>query len=560
MPKNHNDMVAALGSRRQHFAGDDVLQRLRELREAREREEREPVFRDDPEPVSQFMPGPETEQALYDANVDPGYGMNWLQRASLPLSAFPVVGDVAGLAGDAQMYYENPESRNWMNYVLSAAGALPFVPSAAGAVKNRAARLEKAAKSKKAAKAGAAKHRAAQLKKAAKSNKMGQGGGRKGNVAKERVTTFPGRQRVAYPGVYGDPKAIALAAPVEPESAALSELFGVTRTDLAQLSERGSTLPDWQPPATAAKPKGSAVADKIMTKGNERRLVNLLAAAKEYNFPLYEGSVGWYVMDPLYLRFIEELGPKEGARRFIRSQSLGGMASPGASPVTEINRGSRAAFLDHQGRFAEFERMGGVGSNFAKDPDVWGLMGHPYHSTSQAAPMRKYIDEGKMPASAKVPSYIQAHMPPHEGVQTHYPVGDAHWARGVGLADVRTNKGYAQSATLPEMTALAPWYRTNVAAEAGLEAVPAQALQWGLLGPQTGVKLQDASGYGAGKLEMTANAIVKRAGELGISPKDMLKRYINDMKPIGAITVEMAVALAAATGVSVAAVKAMMDD
>jgi hypothetical protein len=174
MPKNHNDMVAALGSRRQHFARDDVLQRLRELREAREREEREPVFRDDPEPVSQFMPGPETEQALYDANVDPGYGMNWLQRASLPLSAFPVVGDVAGLAGDAQMYYENPESRNWMNYVLSAAGALPFVPSAAGAVKNRAARLEKAAKSKKAAKAGAAKHRAARLEKAAKSKKAAQ--------------------------------------------------------------------------------------------------------------------------------------------------------------------------------------------------------------------------------------------------------------------------------------------------------------------------------------------------------------------------------------------------
>lgn len=109
MPKNYNDMVAALGG--------------------------------SPEPVSRFMPGPETEQALYDANVDPGYGMNWLQRASLPLSAFPVAGDVAGLAGDAQMYYENPESRNWMNYVLSAAGALPFVPSVAGAVKNRAAGL-----------------------------------------------------------------------------------------------------------------------------------------------------------------------------------------------------------------------------------------------------------------------------------------------------------------------------------------------------------------------------------------------------------------------------------
>ena len=131
MPKNYNDMVAALGSRRQHFAGDDVLQRLRELREAREREEREPVFRDDPEPVSQFMPGPETEQGLYDANVTPGYGMNLLQGASIPGSAVPVVGDLLGLAGDIQMYKEDPESRKWMNYLLTAAGALPFVPSLA---------------------------------------------------------------------------------------------------------------------------------------------------------------------------------------------------------------------------------------------------------------------------------------------------------------------------------------------------------------------------------------------------------------------------------------------
>ena len=131
MPENYNDMVAALTSRRQHFAGDDVLQRLRELREAREREEREPVFRDDPEPVSQFMPPPETEQALYDANVTPGYGMNLLQGASIAGSAVPVVGDLLGLAGDIQMYKEDPESRKWMNYLLTAAGALPIVPSLA---------------------------------------------------------------------------------------------------------------------------------------------------------------------------------------------------------------------------------------------------------------------------------------------------------------------------------------------------------------------------------------------------------------------------------------------
>lgn len=92
-----------------------------------------PVFRDDPEPVSQFMPPPETEQALYDANVTPGYGMNLLQGASIPGSAVPVVGDLLGLAGDVQMYAESPESRNLTNYLLTAAGMVPIVPTLAGA-------------------------------------------------------------------------------------------------------------------------------------------------------------------------------------------------------------------------------------------------------------------------------------------------------------------------------------------------------------------------------------------------------------------------------------------
>jgi len=55
--------------------------------------------------------------------------MNNLQRASLASSAMPIVPDVLGVLGDAQMYYEKPEERNWLNYAGTAAGALPFVPS-----------------------------------------------------------------------------------------------------------------------------------------------------------------------------------------------------------------------------------------------------------------------------------------------------------------------------------------------------------------------------------------------------------------------------------------------
>ena len=38
------------------------------------------------------------------------------------------VGDIAGLGADAYRYTTQPESRNWMNYGLSALGALPVIP------------------------------------------------------------------------------------------------------------------------------------------------------------------------------------------------------------------------------------------------------------------------------------------------------------------------------------------------------------------------------------------------------------------------------------------------
>jgi hypothetical protein len=42
----------------------------------------------------------------------------------------PGVGDVTGLAADVDMYMRDPESRNIPNYLLTAAGALPFLPAA----------------------------------------------------------------------------------------------------------------------------------------------------------------------------------------------------------------------------------------------------------------------------------------------------------------------------------------------------------------------------------------------------------------------------------------------
>jgi hypothetical protein len=62
-----------------------------------------------------------------------------LGAASIPMSAFPLAGDITGLAADAAMYSAYPEERTMGNYAMSALGVLPLVPGAAAL---RAARGE----------------------------------------------------------------------------------------------------------------------------------------------------------------------------------------------------------------------------------------------------------------------------------------------------------------------------------------------------------------------------------------------------------------------------------
>lgn len=54
-----------------------------------------------------------------------------LGAASIPMSAFPLAGDITGLAADAAMYSAYPEERTMGNYAMSALGVLPLVPGAA---------------------------------------------------------------------------------------------------------------------------------------------------------------------------------------------------------------------------------------------------------------------------------------------------------------------------------------------------------------------------------------------------------------------------------------------
>jgi len=55
-----------------------------------------------------------------------------MDYAAATTMGIPVIGDLVGAAADARMYAQEPESRTPLNYGLSALGALPFVPGAAG--------------------------------------------------------------------------------------------------------------------------------------------------------------------------------------------------------------------------------------------------------------------------------------------------------------------------------------------------------------------------------------------------------------------------------------------
>ena len=337
-----------------------------------------------------------------------------------------------------------------------------------------------------------------------------------------KAQTVTNAQRVAFPGIYKRPDVIAKEAAerVAPESGAMKQLFGVTRDDLYEMNKGRIGNELGLLPGAAKNPKGSAAGLGIMNPRNEQRILDVLGESEKYP-ALVRGMDPWYVMDPMYKRLEELVGPDEAVKRYKQLNTLSGMASPGSDVLTEINRGSAANYLQNQGRFSDFLNFGGApeterGSDFPAD--MLDIMGHPYHPTAQAGPMDKYLQSGIVQMkSPKVPAYIQASGVPETGFQTDLPVGDAHWSRAVGLGDTRTAKKFDASVSNSEMAQLAPWWREKIASPLGIEAVPAQARTWGAFAPQTGVE----SPIGSPKLELWANKIIDSANKLGIPPEVM---------------------------------------
>lgn len=346
------------------------------------------------------------------------------------------------------------------------------------------------------------------------------GGGR----GKGLRSTIRGAQRKAFPGIYKDPSVAAREAEamVAPESPNLGRLFGVSRADLAKAAETPGTAPGVIPGA-AARPKGAASVDPVMQPANTRRLINMLQATQEQAPNLATGMKGWYMMDPAYNRLVDLVGDQEAQRLYSRFNALTSMASPSSDVVTELRRGTAANKLAEEGRFNEFMQYGGMPLEqrqaMGLPQDMLDFPSHAYHKTAQAPAMEKYLETGAPQLkSPKVPLYLQASQASRIGRQSDIPVGDAHFSRGVGLADTRdmlTVKGQPKipgaSVSTSELQALAPWWR-DISQQAGLEAVPGQATLWGAYAPQTGVE----TAIGAPKLEILSDLIAKTAQRLNI--------------------------------------------
>ena len=328
--------------------------------------------------------------------------------------------------------------------------------------------------------------------------------------------------REANPGVYKRPDVIAREANelVQPEHPALKQLFGVTRDDLYEISKQGTRQGNLEPklwtPGKPTEPNAASMA--VMTPENTQRLVDTLTEAKKHP-ELTKGMVPWYVMDPMYQRMVQLVGPEEAKLAYNRFNHVVSPFSAGSDVLTEINRGTTAHMYGQRGDLLTFQKYGNVAEkNRGPDfpADMRDVKGHMMHG-NQVLPAGRFLmtgEHGYGNDTVKIPLYTMASGVPQTGFQTRWAVPDTHFASAIGMPEVRTMKDFRTFMGGTEYRPIAPWFRDKVAGQVGLEAVPGQALTWGTFAPQTGVR----TGIGAGKLELLSQQIWERAARLGIDP------------------------------------------
>jgi hypothetical protein len=342
-------------------------------------------------------------------------------------------------------------------------------------------------------------------------------------------------KRSAYPGIYDDPKEIASRVKAEEESPNLKALFGTTRKQMHDaVIKMGDVEPKTPMPGMVPKGKGSAHASQVTTPENAERIKSTIEAFKEAHPEAYHGMVAWYHMDPMYQSIKSILGG-DAARAgdvYHKLNSYTALSSPMSPVGPEIRRGAGAATLAAEGKFSQFAEHGGNPTSpkaLKKAPDLttpeMGMEGHAFHSKAHVPAMTRFNETGQEANAVKTGAYRRASDAPSRPGSEHQNtvlVGDSHFSRGVGLADVRGAARYDRSIEGPELKVVHPWYHESVAKPLGIPSTSAQAAQWGALSHETGVETP----IGAPKLEIWADQIASAAKRAGVEPKEMWRRIV----------------------------------
>ena len=346
--------------------------------------------------------------------------------------------------------------------------------------------------------------------------------------------------KIANPGIYRDPRVIADEAQAMadrgPESAALKDVWGTSRAELADIAgNREGNIADPLAGIRAAQTdmKGpNATGRKIMVPENTQRITDILREGQKRAPGLMEGMQGWYVSDPMFKRLVELVGPEEAVIRFNRLNLLNAAESPNMPVIDEVRRGAAANFMNEQNRWPEWVQHGHTEKPMREAAGAMQDMATlPGRVGSRAGNQTSVIaGTGLGMNSPKVPLYAQASGVPETGFQTSMPVGDAHFSRVLGLPDVRTGKIFNASITMPELRSINDWFG-GIAKETGGRAVDTQAKLWGLGAAQTGV----TTPIGAPKLELIADRIAKVASERGVSPQTLRDQYLLGKSHLGKV-------------------------
>lgn len=352
---------------------------------------------------------------------------------------------------------------------------------------------------------------------------------RRGYTGRRMRVILPNRQRESQfaAGVFQAPEDIIQQAKAawSQESPALGQLFpGASRKSIA--AGLGSRVANITPQLFQPVRHPPQHAVDIANEANAERLRSVLDLA--LRDPQLREAAAWYHRQRMFDQMARERGLEAATKAYDWRNQVGSPLSAGSDVPTEISRTMVAATA-----LPDFIRWGGVEGGAGHLPEQ--SMGHAFHTTAHSDALNRLLTTGSFfstplgERAVKTPLYYYTRGPGLSGVdlptQTAYPVGDSHFARSLGMPEVRsaaTPLVQGGEISPREASVVHPWYQQRVAQPLGLTGDEAQALQWALYGPQTGV----ATGLGAPLMELEAQRVAEAARRMGEDPRAVLQRYL----------------------------------